>query len=78
MDISARAAGVFTARSMGPTAPAARQVTTGDVGEEPTATVNGQVTDARLPESAKAPDTSSKGLDKTTSSADPRSRVNRR
>jgi succinoglycan biosynthesis transport protein ExoP len=77
MDMSARAAGVFTARSMDPTAPAARQVTTGDVGEEPTAIVNGQATDAQLPESAAAPDASSKGLDKTTSSADPRSRVNR-
>jgi hypothetical protein len=77
MDMSARAAGVFTARSMGPAAPAPRQVTTGDVGEEPTATVNGQATDARLPESAAAPDASSKGPDKTTSSADPRSRVNR-
>jgi hypothetical protein len=79
MDMSARAADVFTARSMGPTAPAARQVTTtGDVGEEPTAIVNGQATDARLPESAAAPDASSKRLDKTTSSADPRSRVNRK
>jgi hypothetical protein len=76
VDMSAGAVGVFTARSMGRTAPAARRVTTGDVGEEPT-TVNGQVTDARLPESAEAPDASSQGLDKTTSSADPRSPVNR-
>jgi hypothetical protein len=77
MDMNARAAGVFTARSVGPTAPTARQVTTGDVGEEPTTTVNGQVTDARSSEAAAAPDASSKGPDKTTSSADPRSRVNR-
>ena len=77
MDMSARAVGVFTARSMGPTAPAARQATTGDVGEEPTATVNGQATDARLPESAAAPDASSKRLDETTSSADPKSGVSR-
>jgi len=78
MDMSARAVGVFTSRSMGPTVPAARQATTGDVGEEPTSTVNGQVPDARLPESAAAADASSKEHGKTASSDDPRSRVNRR
>jgi polysaccharide biosynthesis transport protein len=72
MDMGARTAGVFSARSMGSTVPAARQVTTGDVGEETVATVNGQVTDARLRESAAAPDASSKWLDKTTSSVDPK------
>jgi polysaccharide biosynthesis transport protein len=64
------AAGVFTAGSMDPTAPAAQRVTTEDVGEEPTTTVNGQVTGAQLPESAAARDASSKGLDHTTSNAD--------
>ena len=76
MDMSARAVGACT-RSMGPTAPAARQVTTADAGEETTATVNGQATDARSPESAAAPDASSKWLDETTPSADPKSRVSR-
>ena len=69
--------GVFTARSMGPTAPAARQVATGDTGEETMATVNGQATDARSSEAAAAPDASSKRLDETTSSADPKSRISR-
>ena len=78
MDMGARAVGVFTARSMGPTVPAARQVTTGDVGEEPTATVNGQVADARMPESAAAADASSNEDGQTASGADPRSWVNRR
>jgi len=75
MDMGARAVGDRTARSMGPTAPAARQVTTGGTGEETTATVNGKATDARSPEAAAAPDKSSKRLDETTSSADPKSRV---
>jgi hypothetical protein len=70
-----RAADVFTARSMGPTAPAARHVTTGDNGEEPTTTMNGQATDARSSEAAAAPDASSKRLDETTPSVDPESRV---
>jgi hypothetical protein len=39
--------------------------------------VNGQVTDARSPETAAAPDTSSKLLDETTPSADPKSRISR-
>jgi len=78
MDMGARAVGVFTARSMGPTVPAARQVTTGDVGEEPTATVNGQVADARMPESAAAADASLNEDGQTASGADPRSWVNRR
>ena len=76
MDMGARAVGLFTARSMSPTAPATRQVPTGDTGEE-TATVNGQATDARSSEAAAAPDASSKRLDETTSSADPKSRVSR-
>ena len=77
MDMGARAVSVFTARWMGPKAPAARQVTTGDTGEETTATVNGQVTDARSSEAVAAPDASSDRLDETTSSADPNSRVSR-
>ncbi len=76
MDLGARAVGVLTARSMGPKAPAARRVTTGDVGEETTATANGQATDARSSEAAAAPDASSKRLDETTPGADPKSWVN--
>ena len=57
MDMGATApVGVFTARSMGPTVSAARQVTTGDTGEETTSTVNGQATDARSSEAVAAPD----------------------
>jgi hypothetical protein len=73
----ASAAGVFTARQMGPMAPAGGQVTTGDTSEETTATVNGQATDARSPEAVAAPDASSTRLDETTSSADPKSGVGR-
>jgi hypothetical protein len=76
-DMRARAVGVFTARSTGPTAGAARQVTTGDAGEETTATVNGKATDARSSEAAAASDASSKRLDETTSSVDPKSGVGR-
>ena len=68
--------GVLTARSMGPTAPAASQVTAGDTGDE-TVTVNDSRSDARSSAAAAAPDASSKRLDETTSSADPRSRVSR-
>ena len=77
MDMSARAVGALGTRSMGPTAPAARQATTADVGEEPTATVNGQVTDARLPESAAAPDASPEWPDEATPSTDPKSWASR-
>ena len=77
MDLGARAVGVLTARSTGPKAPAARRGTTGDTGEETTATVNGQATDARSSEAAAAPDASSKRLDETTPGADPKSWVNR-
>jgi O-antigen/teichoic acid export membrane protein len=77
MDMSARAVGALGTRSMGPTAPAARQATTADAGEEPTATVNGQVTGARLPESAAAPDASPEWPDETTPSADPTSWASR-
>ena len=78
MDMGAAApAGALGTRSMGPTAPAARQATTADVGEEPTATVKGPDADARSPESAAAPDASSKLLDETTPSADPKSRISR-
>ena len=77
MDNGARAVGVFTARRMGPTAPASPPVTTGDTGEETTATVNGQATDARSSEAVAAPDASSKRLDETTSSVDPKSGVGR-
>ena len=77
MNTGARAVGLFTARSMSPTAPATRQVPTGDTGEETVGSVNGQATDARSPEAAAAPDASSKRLDETTSSADPRSRISR-
>ena len=76
MNMGARAVGLFTARSMGPTAPATRQVPTGDTGDETVVTVNGQATDARSPEAAATPDASSKRLDETTSSADPKSRIN--
>ena len=77
MNMGARAVGLFTARSMGPTAPATRQVPTGDTGEETVVSVNGQATDARSPEAAATPDASSKRLDETTSSADPKSRISR-
>ena len=58
-------------------APTARQVTTGDTGEEATATVNGQAIDARSPEAAAAPDVSSKRLDDTTPSDGSTSRISR-
>ena len=77
MNTGARAVGLFTARSMGPTAPATRQVPTGDTGEETVVSVNGQATDAWSPEAAATPDASSKRLDEMTSSADPRSRISR-
>ena len=77
MDNGARAVGVVTARRAAPTAPAARQVATGDIGEETTATVNGHATDARSWEAVAPPDASSKRLDETTSSADPKSGVGR-
>jgi hypothetical protein len=80
MDMDATApVGDRTAHSMDPAVPTARQVTTGDTGEETgdetLIFVNGQVTEARSRESAAAPDASSKWLDKTTSRADPKSRV---
>ena len=66
-----------TARSMGPTVPTARQVTTGDTdeetGDETLVFVTGRDTDARSRESAA----SSKRLDETTSSVDPKSGVDR-
>ena len=74
-DMGARAVGVFTARSKAPTAPATRRAGTGDTGEETVVTVNGQATDARSSRAAAAPDASSKRLDETTSSADPKSGV---
>jgi len=77
MDMGARAVGVFTARSMGRTAPAARQVTTGHAGEETTATVNGRATDARSSEAFAAPDGPTTRLDETTPSGDPKSGVSR-
>ena len=77
MNAGARAVGLFTARSMSPTAPPTRQVPTGDTGEETVVSVNGQATDARSPEGAATPDASSKRLDEMTSSADPRSRISR-
>ena len=61
----------------GPDGPRFAQVTTGDTGEETAATVNGQATDARSSEAVAAPDASSKRLDETTSSVDPKSRVGR-
>ena len=76
-DMGARAVGVFTARRVGPTAPAARQVTTRDTGEETRATVNGQATDSRSSEAVAAPDASSTRLDETTSIVDPKSGVGR-
>ena len=76
-DMGARAVGVFTARSKGPTAPATRQAGTGDTGEETVVTVNGQGTEARSSGAAAAPDASSKRLDETTPSADPKSGVSR-
>ena len=47
------------------------------IGEETTATVNGQATDARSFEAAAAPDASSERLDETTPGADPNSRASR-
>jgi hypothetical protein len=80
-DLGASAVGVFTARSMGPTVPAARQVTTGDTGEETgdetQVFVKSPDTDDRSWESVAAPDASSTRLDETTSSVDPKSRVGR-
>jgi hypothetical protein len=80
MDMGATAPdGDRTAGSMGPTAPAARQVTTEDTGEETSdetlVFVKGSETDARSRETAAAPDTASKWLDKTAPSVDPKSRV---
>jgi succinoglycan biosynthesis transport protein ExoP len=63
--------------STGPTASAARQVTTGDTGEVTAATVHGQATYARSAEAAAAPDASSEQLDETTSSVEPNSYVRR-
>jgi hypothetical protein len=77
MDNGARAVGVLTARRMGSTTPAARQVTTGDAGEETTAIVNGQGTDARSSEAVAAPDASSTRLGEATSSVDPKSGAGR-
>jgi hypothetical protein len=76
-DMGARAVGVLTARSMRPTAPAARQVTTENTSEETTATVNGHATDARSSDTVAAPDASWKRLEATTSSVDPKSGVGR-
>ncbi len=75
MDIGARAVRVFTARSMGRTAPAARQVTTGHAGEETTATVNGRATDGRSSEAFAALDGPSMRLDQRTPSVDSKSRI---
>jgi succinoglycan biosynthesis transport protein ExoP len=66
-----------TARSMGPTDPAARPVRTGATGEETTATVNGQVIDTRSFEAAAAPDASAERLDGTTPGGNPNSRASR-
>jgi polysaccharide biosynthesis transport protein len=77
MDIGARAAGVFAARSAGSAGPAARQVTTGNTGEETTATVNGQATGARSSEAVAALDGPTVRLDETTPSVDPKSRTSR-
>jgi hypothetical protein len=77
MDTGVRTDGVFAARSMGPTAPAARQARTGDSGDETMVTVNGHATDARSSGAAAAPDASSKLLDEMTPSADPKSPVSR-
>ena len=77
MDNGARAVGVLTARWRARTAPAARQFTTGDTGEETTATVNGDGTDARSSDAVAAPDASSERLDETTSSVDLKSDVGR-
>jgi hypothetical protein len=76
-DMGARVVGVFTARRTGPTAPAAREVTTGDTREETTATVNGQATGTRSSDAVADPDASSKRLDETTSSVDAKSGVSR-
>ena len=59
--------------------PSARWVTSrnSDAGEETLVTVNGQATDARSSGAAAAPDTSSRRLDETTSSADPKSGISR-
>ena len=77
MDTGARAVGVFTARLMGRTAPAARQVTTGHAGEETMATVNGRATDGRSSEAFAALDETTTRLDETTPSVDPKSGVSR-
>jgi len=58
-------------------APATRRAGTGDTGDETVVTVNGQATEARSSGAAAAPDASSKRLDETTSSADPKSGVSR-
>ena len=62
----------------GPT-PSARWATSrnSDASEETVVTVNGQATDARSSRAAAASDASSKRLDETTSSADPKSGVSR-
>ena len=73
MDMSARAVGALGTRSMGPTAPAARQATTGDTGDETLVFVKGPDADARLPESAAAPDASPEWPDEATPSTDPKS-----
>jgi hypothetical protein len=77
MDMSARAVGALGTRSMGPTAPAARQATTGDTGDETLVFVKGPDADARLPESAAAPDASPEWPDETTPSTDPKSGISR-
>jgi O-antigen/teichoic acid export membrane protein len=77
MDMSARAVGALGTRSMGPTAPAARQATTGDTGDETLVFVKGRDADARLPESAAAPDASPEWPDEATPSADPKSWASR-
>jgi succinoglycan biosynthesis transport protein ExoP len=77
MDMSARAVGALGTRSMGPTAPAARQATTGDTGDETLVFVKGPDADARLPESAAAPDASPEWPDEATPSTDPKSGISR-
>jgi polysaccharide biosynthesis transport protein len=76
-DIGARAVGVFSARSMGRTAPVARQVTTGQAGQETTATVNGRAADGRSPEASAERDEQTTRLDETTPSVDSKSGVSR-
>ena len=77
MDMSARAVGALGTPSMGPTAPAARQATTGDTGDETLVFVKGPDADARSPESAAAPDASPEWPDEATPSADPKSGISR-